>query len=570
MILAYQAVKEKGWNVEKAARSFGVPAQTLRDRTRGAIDPYSCRTGPKTTLTYEEEETLVVHAEVMAELGYGFSNRQFQVMAGELMNHLGRRTETKPLSNNWLYAFLSRWKHRLASLTPRKLESTRAKSTTPEAVDNYFKNLEEIMTKYDLQSKPQLIYNVDETGIQPDHRPPNVIATPGSKPQAVTSPRSTTTTLIACANALGNAIPPYFIFKGKRYYEDLLEGASPGSRGVVSDSGWSNSTIFKRYLEEHFLPLIGGGGTKDDPILLILDGHASHVPPSLIEWAKERHLILFVLPAHTSHVLQPLDVAVFGPFKTFYYQECASFMQRNMGQIISRYDMAQLSCRANLKAMSPVNVQSAFRKTGILPLNRDIVSQDKLFPCETFREEKPIEKVCAIKSGKEAVQEFLRLKAENIKSPEPDASKCHCHKRKLFVKPKPGGRAITEDTYLDDMNKYETDKQAEKENMVPKKGTSTALSKVLPQSSPRPSTSGVNVRRDPVVVDFDSEDEIIDDVPCCVCGKTTPPTLRNNPDIKIVSWAQCDNCSHWVHLRFCTEIRVVRRHSNFKCIHCQI
>jgi hypothetical protein len=225
----------------------------------------------------------VVHAEVMAELGYGFSNRQLQVMAGELMNNLGRRTDTKPLSNNWLYAFLSRWKHRLASLAPRKLESTCAKSTTPDAVDNYFKNLEEIMTKYDLQSKPHLIYNVDETGIQPDHRPQNVIATPGSKPQAVTSPRSTTTTIIAVANELGNSIPPYFIFKGKRYNEDLLEDASPGSRGVVSDSGWSNSTIFKRYLEEHFLPLIGGGGTKDDPILLILDGHASHVPPSLIE-----------------------------------------------------------------------------------------------------------------------------------------------------------------------------------------------------------------------------------------------------------------------------------------------
>jgi hypothetical protein len=63
--MAYRAVKEMGWKVEKAARSYGVPAQTLRDRTKGTIDPYSCRTGPKTTLS-NEEETLVEHAEVMA------------------------------------------------------------------------------------------------------------------------------------------------------------------------------------------------------------------------------------------------------------------------------------------------------------------------------------------------------------------------------------------------------------------------------------------------------------------------------------------------------------------------
>ena len=39
--MAYQAVKEKGWKVEKVARYFGVPNQTMRDRTRVTIDPYS-------------------------------------------------------------------------------------------------------------------------------------------------------------------------------------------------------------------------------------------------------------------------------------------------------------------------------------------------------------------------------------------------------------------------------------------------------------------------------------------------------------------------------------------------
>jgi hypothetical protein len=48
--VAYQAVKENGRKIEKAARS---------------------------SLSNEEEETLVSHAEVMAQLGHGFSNRHF-------------------------------------------------------------------------------------------------------------------------------------------------------------------------------------------------------------------------------------------------------------------------------------------------------------------------------------------------------------------------------------------------------------------------------------------------------------------------------------------------------------
>ncbi|XP_053380044.1 jerky protein homolog-like [Mercenaria mercenaria] len=518
---AYKAVKERGMSVEKAARSFGVPAQTLRDRTRGPIDPYAFKSGPKTTLSMEEEETLVQHAEVMAQLGYGISNRQFQHLAGELLCSLGRKNDSKPLSNNWLYSFLSRWKDRVASLAPRKLETARAKSTTPEAVDKYFNNLGEIMNKYNLQNKPHLIYNVDETGLQPDHRPPNVIATTGSKPQAVTSPRTTTTTLIGCANAIGNSVPPFLIFKGKRFNEELLKGASPGTRAAMSDSGWSNASIFRQYLEDHFLPHIGGGGSAEEPVLLLFDGHASHISSDLIDWAKERHVVLFVLPAHTSHVLQPLDVAIFGPFKTYYYQECATFMQRNMGQSVTRYDMAKLACRAYLKAMSPVNIQAAFRKTGILPLDRGVVHQEKLFPCESFREDRPLEKVAAIKSGKDAVEEFLRLKLESSQASQAELHQCQCKKRKVSAKPKPGGRAITEDGYLEDIRTF----AADKENVTPiKKSKQKPVPKKLkfpPPQSPRPSTSGMNLPAPaPIATDTDSDEEIEDDNPCCLI--TTP------------------------------------------------
>ena len=164
--------------------------------------------------THEEELTLIDHIEAMSELGYGHSNVQLQYIAGNLAHALGKRSSNKALSNNWLHSFLNRWSDRIASLKPRSLESSRAKSSSPEIIEKYYSNLKAVLEKYELQDRPQIIYNLDETGIQPEHRPPNVIASINSKPQTITSPRSTTTTVIACDNAVGNSIPPYFVFKG--------------------------------------------------------------------------------------------------------------------------------------------------------------------------------------------------------------------------------------------------------------------------------------------------------------------------------------------------------------------
>lgn len=185
----------------------------MRDRVSGKVDPEDF--ARETVLETEEELGLVEHAEQCARLGYGYSNMEMKKLAGELAFKLGRRKRDKPLSNCWLYGFLGRWRERLSTLKPSALDSNRAKNTTPEAVQTYFHNLKNTIDTLHLENRPDLIFNMDETGISPEHRPPNIIAPSNEKPHSVTSPRSTTTTLIACANAAGSNIPPYFVFKGE-------------------------------------------------------------------------------------------------------------------------------------------------------------------------------------------------------------------------------------------------------------------------------------------------------------------------------------------------------------------
>lgn len=552
----------------------GVPAQTLRDRIKGYVDPDAlCKTGPDTTLTQEQEEVLVSHVETMAELGYGYSNNKLKHLAGEMAYDLKAKQYNKPMSNNWLYGFLRRWSTRLSSLKPSKLETTRAKSSTPEKVEDYFKKLELVLTEHDLLNKPQFIYNLDETGLQPEHRPPNIIGNPKTKCQAITSPRSTTTTLIGCINALGHALPPYFVFKGKRFNPDLLKGSCVGTKGVMSDSGWSNSQLFQQYLEEHFLPYVRPCASDNQPILLIYDGHTSHKSPSLISWAKENNLILFVLPAHTSHILQPLDVAVFGPLKNYYYAECSSFMNKHMGQTITRFDICSIACKAYTKAMSASNIQSAFRKTGIHPLNPRIISAERLFPCESFREERPVQKVKVLKTGKAEAELFIQNKELDMSNNAIPSVSIQV-KKPNDSRPNAGGRAITDDDYIAEVKNYEQHRS--QITLTPARPKVKRNPRCLEIHSPKPSTSGLNRNKTSVnlpvpIAESDTEDDdIVDETEvCCICKRLSPPDLKKLPMLKIVNWAQCDTCGHWTHLAFCTQVRVVRRLSTFLCPHCQ-
>ena len=145
----------------------------------------------------------------------------------------------------------------------------------------------------------------------------------------------------------------------------------------MSEMGWSNTKIFQMYLNEHFLKYVPTN--KDEPLLLLYDGHSSHINVPLIEWAQKHNIILFLLHAHTSHLLQPLDVGVFGPFKVSYYNECRNYLQKHPGQIITRY-VCRLTANALSHTMIPGNIIGSFKWTGIYPFNASVVTDEQLAP----------------------------------------------------------------------------------------------------------------------------------------------------------------------------------------------
>lgn len=137
------------------------------------------------------------------------------------------------LSNDWFYGFLKRWPE-LKQAMPQKLSMARAKAASQENIDTYFKELGTILTTHDLHDHPERTFNIDETGVSLEHTPGKIVCGKDSVAQCVTSPRSSNVTIVAAGNAIGNHVPPFYVFKGKRWNADLLQGATTGSDGNVS------------------------------------------------------------------------------------------------------------------------------------------------------------------------------------------------------------------------------------------------------------------------------------------------------------------------------------------------
>ena len=381
---AFNAV-QNGMSVYRASRNYGVPESTLRDRTLGLVSV----DGRCSNFLFDEptEKKMVDHITHMASIGYGYSRMDVTYLATDLAVFLGKRKpEEDILTSKWYYSFLKRWPNLTVS-KPQKLAMQRARCASNETLSSYYKELGTILTKHDLHDKPHQIYNIDESALQTEHNPGKIVHDIVIKPQSVTSPRSSNVTIIGAGNAIGNAVPPYYIFPGVKFDRTLLlDGTPAGSDGQCSKTGWSNTDVFKTYLEKHFLKYVSHD-KSGIPLLILFDGHRSHVSLTLQDWAKSKNIILFILPPHCSHILQPLDIGCFGPLMACYNREAQLFMRRNPGCKITKFNIGQLSCSAYLKGLSPQNLTASFKKSGIYPFNPKAVDNTELAPATIYATE---------------------------------------------------------------------------------------------------------------------------------------------------------------------------------------
>ncbi|KAJ8299918.1 hypothetical protein KUTeg_021437 [Tegillarca granosa] len=443
-------VNEKGVSVERAARSCGVPVTTLKDRVRGRVGIDVIKSRPDPLFSLEEESQLFDHINTMAEIGYGYTRAETLNLASDYSVHLGHSNRQHPLSLRWLWPDVRVQK-------PHSLEAVRAKCTSKKTTN-------------------QKVFNIDEKGLSTDCKPPNIIAATSYKPQVVTTGQTKTVTVIGSGNAIGNQVPPYFIFSGQRMVSELLNGASVGVQGTVSETGWSNTDIFEMYLKEHSI---------------------KHLPA--LAWRSA----------------------------------CHSHLRDIGGNIITRYDVCKIACSVYTKTLTPSNIQSAFKKSGIYPFDPSIIPDTALAPALSF----PVEVVpTAANVTTSTASDFTCPSSSNVNlcnhSNVNTKSSSDCHftvsffdkqggmvlsNMKVRKARKPlskvvGGRPITEDSVLDDTcikKHYDGQKQERKKSTTVRAKARRSDTQIFSHSS-----------------DESSDEEVKEEEKCCVCKRFSSPGIQ--------------------------------------------
>lgn len=121
-------------------------------------------------------------------------------------------------------------------------------------------------------------------------------------------------TFAVCMSVGVDFFPPLLILPRQWMKVELKDGAPPRTEFLCHPSGWMQAGIFSQWFD-HFLKY--AKPSKEDPVLLILDGHTTYTNNlDFIEKARNNHNTVVCVPLHCSHKLQPLDVSFIRPFNT--------------------------------------------------------------------------------------------------------------------------------------------------------------------------------------------------------------------------------------------------------------
>ncbi|KIL58603.1 hypothetical protein M378DRAFT_86304 [Amanita muscaria Koide BX008] len=291
------------------------------------------------------------------------------------------------LGKNWPRRFKKRHPQ-VITARPAKLDPKRAKHFNKTIINDYFDKWEELNEQYDGGIPPEHIWNMDEKGIQMGGGRKNngkgyFYLRDYRNRYRISSDNLELVTVIECVSAAGDSAPTAFV---------LSDGPLPDLRKLVSDesfggigrspSGWTDNEICQEWLEQKFMPFACSKRVdKSKPIVLILDGHESHENWELrrrIYAFSDCEVIVFCFPSKTTHKLQPLDVVVFNPVGRKWREHCD--MTLHKGITISRYNVVPEYLEVRKKAVTKDLIRTAFVKTGIYPVNRNVFSEEDFAP----------------------------------------------------------------------------------------------------------------------------------------------------------------------------------------------
>ena len=349
-----------GKSMRKACLEWRIPRSTLRDRNattqthREAAD--HLQRLPKVV-----ENRLTDWISNQEALGHGVTHAQIRVFGERLLALQG---DHLPLGKHWMTRFMSR-NPILKTKRQIYVDSVRVNNACSEVIRPWFQKLDIPAIRAIPASQR---WNMDETGVMKGYGL-NVLVVGHAEKRKIQGKQPGSrawTSIIERVSATVVSTLPLVIYKGKsvqqQWFPFQLE-IFDNWHFTATENGWTSDATALEWLERVVIPQME---PRDHSArLLILDGHGSHETTEFLWRCLEHNIYLLFLPAHTSHVLQPLDLTVFSSLKRAYRKELQKLSSLIDSTPMDKRNFLIYYQKARQDSITPSNINSGWRTTGL-------------------------------------------------------------------------------------------------------------------------------------------------------------------------------------------------------------
>ena len=182
-------------------------------------------------------------------------------------------------------------------------------------------------------------------------------------------------TAIECISATEDKIPPLIIFKGTNLLSTWLPyPLPPGWMFSFNESGWTSNYHGVGWIKHFDARTRGNLTSLNEYRLLICNGHDSHISADMVNYCIQNHIDLLLLPPHSSHLMQPLNVAVFEPLKRALSLQISHLLRSGITRI-QKAEWLERYIEARERTITRVNILAGWRGAGLFSENMHRILQ---------------------------------------------------------------------------------------------------------------------------------------------------------------------------------------------------
>lgn len=286
----------------------------------------------------------------------------------------------------WFEGFKSRHSDLLSFSSGKGLDPQRVSNVTKEQIDRFISSFEYLQASYNLLD--DYVINVDESSCNlKNNQVSSVLKSATSAKQGTMMiPQSVLRTIIPFVAASGKVWMVVYVFKTisiksvKAKDAVAIRPIAKETRSTwpsyyaMTNEGYITNDLWVNIIAT-FVDLISCH-LGDRHALLLLDRVSSHLEASTIKTLLDNNVELLYLPAHSSHILQPLDDIIFATFKAKAHEaKHKEIIRRQLTRQSLDTVTQDAVCVAEKQAFTTSIITKAFKNTGIWPFNKKLISE---------------------------------------------------------------------------------------------------------------------------------------------------------------------------------------------------